>query len=250
MALPAVVWGGIWVAGAIGARVAARQIVRQIVRASARRLASQTAQQALSTAIAAGTLAPANHTGIDGAYSNANDKANALARSMAAACAADPQKCRACDATSGSPVPRNWNMSPRARAYQQFISGFPTNVEYQYNGVDFDGFWMALCTLVEAKDNYTQFLDVSVSEGGIFSSRGISSVDWHSWYSGVEALASEGQRQHAAARPSPPVLLQWHCSQIAATIAIAALFNERGIPILPQHTPHPGAPDPYSGYIE
>jgi hypothetical protein len=250
MALPAVVWGGIWVAGMIGARLAARQVIRHIMRAAARRLASQAAQQALRTAITAGTLAPTDYTGIDRTYSSADDKANALARAMAATCAADPRKCRACDATRGRPVARNWNMSARARAYQKFISGFPTSVEYQYNGVDFDGFWMPVCTLVEAKDNYTQFLDVSVSEGGIFSSRGISSVDWHSWYGGVEALASEGQRQHRAARPSPPVLLQWHCSQIAATIAIAALFNERGIPIVPQYTPHPGAPDPYSGYIE
>lgn len=72
-------------------------------------------------------------------------------------------------------------MSERARAYQQFITGFPRNVEYVYNGVDFDGFWQPICTLVEAKDNYDFMLKVEVDEGGWLSDPVITKVTWRNF---------------------------------------------------------------------
>ena len=251
MALPAVVWGGIWAAGAIGARMTARQIVRRVTQAAARRALSREAANAYSAAVAAGTLAPESHIDLDGQYSNAQDKADALARTLAAACAAEPGQCEACDANRGQPsAPPNRNLSPRAAEYQQFISGFPRGVEYRYNGVDFDGFWRSVCTLVEAKDAYTQFMDVRTSEGGVFSSAGIRSVDWRDWFSGAGDLNVEARRQVAAAVPSPPVLLQWHCSQIALTILLTEQFGAERISIVPQYTPHPSQADPFGDYIE
>ncbi len=161
MALPAVVWGGIWVAGAIGTRLAARQVVRTVMRRAAQQATNQAAQAAYSTAVTAGTLAPEGYTDLDGLFTDNQAKADALAREMEAACATDPAKCEACEANRGSPVARNWNMSSRAQQYQQFITGFPRGVEYDYTGVDFDGFWQSVCTLVEAKDNYAFMLNVT-----------------------------------------------------------------------------------------
>lgn len=250
MALPAVVWGGIWAVGAIGARIAARQIVRQVVRAAAQRAVSQAARAAYSAAVAQGTLAPQDWTGLDQSYANADDRANALARSMAAACAADPAKCRACASTAGAPgAPAARNLSPRAAAYQQFITGFPRGVEYSFQGVWFDGFWMPICTLVEAKDKYDQFLVVEIDEAWLWGGDSISSVRFKDWFSGKAELVSEGRRHENAIRPHREVKLQWHCSQIAFNIALTSLFSAEGIGIVSQYTPHPTATDPHGRYI-
>lgn len=249
MVAPAVVWGGVWAVGHIGARLAARQLAKRIMLAAARRASSAAAMEAYRAAVTAGTLAPEDYIDLDSEYSDANDKADALAREMAAACAADPNKCEACEANRGTAVVRNWNMSARASSYQQFITGFTRNVEWNYNGVDFDGFWQPICTLVEAKDNYQRFLDVVTDDGGWFSDPSIERASWKEWFSGKEALVSEGRRQVAAARPSPPVELQWHCSQITVTMALAETFRVEQVAIVPQYTPHPTMTDPFSDFI-
>lgn len=250
MVVPAVVWGGIWAVGMIGARIAARQIVRRIVKAAAQRAASQAARMAYSAAVAQGTLAPQDWTDLDRSYASADDRANALARSMAAACAADPAKCRACTATAGAPgVPPSRNLSPRAAAYQQFITGFPRGVEYNFRGVWFDGFWMPICTLVEAKDKYDQFLVVEIDEAMLWGSDTISSARFKDWFSGKTELVSEGRRHENTVRPNREIKLQWHCSQIAFTIALTSLFSQEGIGIVPQYTPNPTETDPHSRYI-
>ncbi len=200
MGLPAAVWGGIWVVGAIGARMAARQIIRQVLRAAARRAASRTARQAYAAATAAGTLAPENYTDYDDTYANADDRADAVAREMAAACAADPRKYQMCEANRGSPGAPPWTMSARARLYQQFITGFPRGVEYQFFGVWFDGFWMPDCTLVEAKHKYDQFLDIVIDENLIFADE-IKNVGFRDWFSGLPALIAEGTSHANVTRP-------------------------------------------------
>lgn len=249
MAIPAVVWGGVWAAGMIGARIAARRIVTQILKAAARRAASQAARVAYSTAVSQGTLAPQDWTDMDQSYARADDRANALARAMAATCAADPAKCRACTATSGAPGAPLRNISPRAIAYQQFITGFPRGVEYNFKGVWFDGFWMPICTLVEAKDKYDQFLVVEIDEALLWGDDTISSVRFKDWFSGKAELVLEGRRHENTTRPHREVKLQWHCAQIAFTIALTGLFSQEGIRIVPQYTPNPAATDPHGRYI-
>lgn len=169
---------------------------------------------------------------------------------MAATCAADPAKCRACAATKGAPgAPPNRNPLPRAVAYQQFISGFPRGVEYIFAGVWFDGFWMAVCTLVEAKDKYDQFLVVEIDKALLWGNDTISSVRFKDWFSGQPDLISEGRRHENAVRPHNEVKLQWHCAQIAFSIALTSLFSQEGIRIVPQYTPNPAATDPHARYI-
>ena len=248
MGLPAAVWGGIWVAGMVGARIAARQIVRTVVRRAAQQAANRAAQAAMQTAIAAGTLAPEDFTGIDKQFESDQDRADALAREMAAACAADPAKCEACEANRGTPVPRAWNMSARARSYQQFVTGFPRNVEFQYNSVDFDGFWRPICTLVEAKDNYAFFLNVTTSDG-LFSGPSIDRVGWRSGMGDAQKarFLAQATSQKRAAAPTPPVLLQWHCAQIALTIILTQEFQGLQVPVI--YTPNPSQADPHGGFI-
>ncbi|WP_414896863.1 Tox-REase-5 domain-containing protein [Rhodovulum sp. YEN HP10] len=255
MVAPAVVWGGIWLAGAVGTRLAARQVIRMVVRRAAQMAASKAAQAIYSAAVAAGTLAPENYRDIDDQFADDQAKADALAKEMEAACAADPAKCEACEANRGHPVARNWNMSARARQYQQFITGFPQRVEYSYNGVDFDGFWQPVCTLVEAKDNYAFMLDVKTDDGGFFSDASITSVDWRFARSESEPaakiqLVGEARRQDNAARPRPPVQLQWHCAQIALVIILTEEFQSAGVQVAPIYTPNPNHADPHSGYIQ
>ncbi|OCX60829.1 hypothetical protein BFP70_17265 [Thioclava sp. SK-1] len=255
MVLPAVVWGGIWVAGAIGARLAARQVIRTVVRRAAQMAASRAAQAAYRAAVTAGTLSPEDHTDIDNQFADDQAKADALAKEMEATCSADPAKCEACEANRGHPLARNWNMSARARQYQQFITGFPRGVEYNYNGVYFDGFWQPICTLVEAKDNYAFMLVVQTDDGGFFSDASITSVDWR--FKRAEGdpaakiqLVGEARRQDGAARPRPPVQLQWHCAQISLVIILTKEFQSAGVPIVPIYTPNPNHADPHSGYIQ
>lgn len=249
MALPAVVWGGIWVAGAIGARLAARQAVRMVMRRAAQQAANRAAQAAYSAAVTAGTLAPEDYTDIDDQFTDDQAKANALAREMAAACSAEPGKCETCEANRGRPVARNWNMSARARQYQQFITGFPQGVEYNYNGVDFDGFWQSICTLVEAKDNYAFFLDVTTSDGELFSEPSITGVKWKDGIGDNrgQAFLTQATSQKNAAIPSPPVMLQWHCAQIALTIILTHTFEKLAIPVI--YSPHPTQTDPHDHLI-
>ncbi|MCE8438353.1 Tox-REase-5 domain-containing protein [Rhodovulum sulfidophilum] len=249
MVAPAVVWGGIWLAGAVGTRLAARQVIRMVVRRAAQMAASKAAQAIYSAAVAAGTLAPEDYRDIDDQFADDQAKADALAKEMEAACAADPAKCEACEANRGHPVARNWNMSARARQYQQFITGFPQRVEYSYNGVDFDGFWQPICTLVEAKDNYAFFLDVKTSEGGFFSSPSITGVDWKEKIGDnrEQAFLAQATAQKNAATPTPPVMLQWHCSQIALTIILTRTFSKLSTPVI--YTPHPTETDPHGHLI-
>lgn len=250
MGLPAAaIWGGAWVIGAIGARLAAREVIRQVLRAAARRAVSRAAQQAYAAATAAGTLAPIDYSAIESDYATADDRADALAREMAAACAADPQKCEACEANQGSPGAPTRSMSNRAQLYQQFITGFPRGVEYQYRVVWFDGFWMPICTLVEAKDKYDQFLTVEIDEAFLFGSDSIESVGFKSWFSGQQALINEGRSHRRTVDPTPEILLQWHCAQIAFTIALTQLFNQNAIQIIPQYTANPVQTDPHRRYI-
>ncbi|WP_179379248.1 Tox-REase-5 domain-containing protein [Jannaschia marina] len=235
--------------------MAARQALRAVMRRAAQQAASQAARTAYQAAVAAGTLAPEDYTDVGNEHADAQARANALAREMEAACAADPARCEACEANRGSPVAANWNMSARAAAYQQFITGFPRGVEYAYNGVTFDGFWRSVCTLVEAKDNYSHLLNVETSDGGLFSDPEIKSVDWSGWVlrqpiPAGEVIKNEFDRQNAAARPRPPVQLQWHCAQISLVIVLSQELEQTAPPASVIYTPNPIHPDPHAGFIK
>ena len=67
--------------------------------------------------------------------------------------------CEKCPPDCGALVERNWNMSAAAREYQARVTAFAPGTEWNFGGIDFDGFSSADCHLKEAKGNYDQFLE-------------------------------------------------------------------------------------------
>ena len=66
--------------------------------------------------------------------------------------------CEKCPPDGGMLVSRNWNMSAAAREYQARVTAFAPGTEWNFGGIDFDGFASAECMLKEAKSRYDQFL--------------------------------------------------------------------------------------------
>ncbi|WP_353980135.1 Tox-REase-5 domain-containing protein [Salinicola endophyticus] len=104
--------------------------------------------------------------------------------------------------------------------------------EWQFNGVDFDGFWSARCTLVEAKYGYRQFLE----------------QDWLGRWQPREIVNSQGNRldfmskaldefpvqasrqQGAIANNIPPAQLSWYFSDNVVRDYTAERFMNRRLP--------------------
>ncbi len=67
--------------------------------------------------------------------------------------------CEKCPPECGALKNVNHHMSPASREYQARVTGFAPGTEWDYRGIDFDGFSSADCHLKEAKGNYDQFLE-------------------------------------------------------------------------------------------
>lgn len=99
--------------------------------------------------------------------------------------------------------------------------------EWSYNGIpDFDGFWRAQCTLVEAKGNYDQFI-------------GKPWVDMRWWRSqlGTEGMLGQMRRHHRAATP-PPVRVEWHFMGNEVYKLLSQNFGTQVAALAPQLTTH------------
>jgi len=68
--------------------------------------------------------------------------------------------------------------------------------EWAFAGINFDGFFSAQCLLVDAKGAYDQFFDMWGQP-----------LDW--WAYNVQEAIKEISGQSLAARPRPPVRLEW-----------------------------------------
>ena len=102
------------------------------------------------------------------------------------------------------------SMSSRAAAYQAQITGRSAGSVYRVNGVKFDGF--ANGVLQEARGpGYAKF---------------VSNGQFQPWFSGADGLASQAQRQVAAAGGTP---VTWSVAEGPAATAINNLFVSRGI---------------------
>lgn len=108
---------------------------------------------------------------------------------------ATTKTCSKCPPDCGTLVERNWNMSEESREYQARITGFAPGTEWNFEGVDFDGFYSGMCMLQEAKARYDQFFDKD----------GLP----YRWYRGFEAMRDQAFAQSQIARASPPSLLRW-----------------------------------------
>lgn len=107
--------------------------------------------------------------------------------------------------------------------YQQRISGMPPApmpghiTEWNWMGVEFDGFESDQCLLKEAKAKYDQFFDD-------FGFR-------RDFWTGDEALFAQATRQSTAATPQPPVRLRWYFMQPLSYRYFSRLFASASLRI-------------------
>lgn len=106
-----------------------------------------------------------------------------------------------CPPDCGTLVMRNWHMSAAAREYQARVTGFAPNTEWNFAGIDFDGFASHECNLKEAKSRYDQFL----TEGEDME------LKPKKWYQAFEdKMVPQAVRQAQVAGSFPPSRLTWY----------------------------------------
>lgn len=130
--------------------------------------------------------------------SESQDKAVAKTASV-------PTTRKACDKyppDCGTLVQRNWNMSDVSREYQARITGFPPKEEWNFSGVDFDGFKSGDCLLQEAKARYDQFFD---PDDGL--------PKWFFRTFGAKKIIIQAQKQSVIVFENPPSRLNWYFMQ-------------------------------------
>jgi hypothetical protein len=109
--------------------------------------------------------------------------------------------CEKCPPDCGSLVERNWNMSAAAREYQARVTAFSPGIEWNFGGIDFDGFASAGCMLKEAKSRYDQFLT-----GGEDSE-----LAPKKWFKAFELkMLPQARAQASVTRAAPPASLTWY----------------------------------------
>ncbi len=96
-------------------------------------------------------------------------------------------------------------MSDASREYQKFITGAEEGMVYKVDGVKFDGFKDGV--LVEAKGNYSNFID--------------KSGNFYEWFNGKESLLNQANRQLAAAGG---IKIQWYFNDEVSMNAVKKLF--------------------------
>lgn len=112
------------------------------------------------------------------------------------------EKCKGCPPDEGALVTRNWNMSDASRAYQARVTGFAPYTEWNFGGVDFDGFRSSECLLQEAKARYDQFFDPETGEPKFFFG-----------LAGAPKIINQGRFQSNVVAASAPARLNWYFMQ-------------------------------------
>jgi hypothetical protein len=159
------------------------------------RMAGAALAEALSATAGGAALAGILSASGDQEQSRAQADAQALPLTRARPCQCPPER--------GQMVHRSHGMRPEPRAYQGRITGFPYDVaesrwsmEWEWLGLDFDGFQPAQCLLQEAKGNYDQFLDARGKPKPFFR--------------GFEGMKDQIKRQGRLVHANPPAKLMWY----------------------------------------
>ena len=129
------------------------------------------------------------------------------------------EKCKECPPDKGSLVSRNWNMSEESRAYQTRITGFAPYTEWNFGGLDFDGFKSAECLLQEAKALYDQFFDPEDGEPKLFFRLS----------GGDRKIVRQAQAQTAVVIASAPARLTWYFMQPLSYRYFTRRFAREGV---------------------
>lgn len=133
-----------------------------------------------------------------------SDKAKSSPIARTDATMKERKKCMECPPDNGKPFQRNFPVRKAWVDYQARVTRMPSGptfiIEWDFNGVRFDGFVSAECLLQDAKGGYDGFFD----EWG-------EVLDW--WKHNTEEMMKELSRQSLAAVPRPPVQLEWFWQQ-------------------------------------
>ncbi|WP_087752345.1 restriction endonuclease fold toxin 5 domain-containing protein [Paraburkholderia caledonica] len=145
-----------------------------------------------------GGTATAGILSLSGDQAQDRSKTQPVARTMPKT----DEACKKCPPDAGNLVTRNWNMSDTSRTYQAQVTGFAPNTEWNFSGLDFDGFRASLCQLEEAKANYDQFFDPETGEPKFFFR-----------VSGVRKIVDQASTQNDIVVGNPPAQLHWYFMQ-------------------------------------
>ncbi|KVK74125.1 hypothetical protein WS91_19200 [Burkholderia sp. MSMB1498] len=133
------------------------------------------------------------------------------------------ESCKKCPPEGGAKIRRNHGVNWPSYRYQARITGFAFDVEYcrwsdewQWLGIDFDGFKPDECLLQETKGNYDQFLDGSIPKADKF-------------FKGFDSMEATAVRQGAAVRANPPARLMWYFQTPLAHQRMLIILRRSGI---------------------
>lgn len=142
--------------------------------------------------------------------------AEALKKAIEMAQDEDCSKRKQCPALKGSPkwIDRSKN-SKLSIIYQQYITKFPPNMEWLFEGILFDGFFPERCELPEAKGRYDQFF-----RGGE-----------PRFFFNTEKIYAEAIRQYKVVERNPPTILIWYFMTPIFYSYMKKIFEIRSLPI-------------------
>ncbi|WP_041725138.1 restriction endonuclease fold toxin 5 domain-containing protein [Paraburkholderia phenoliruptrix] len=136
--------------------------------------------------------------------------------------------CDKCPPEGGGRIRRNHGVNWNSYRYQARITGFPFDTEecrwskeWQWLGIDFDGFQPGACLLQEAKGNYDQFLDGSIPKA-------------EKWFEGFRSMEDQIVEQGTTVRMNPPARLTWYFQTPLTYQKMAPLLTRMGVPAVYQ----------------
>lgn len=166
-----------------------------------------------------GGAAVAGTASVSGDTSKDDSKTAPVARALPRT----DESCKKCPPEGGVKMRKNHGVNWPAYRYQARITGFAFDVEeclwsdeWNWLGIDFDGFQPADCLLQETKGNYDQFLDGSIPKADKF-------------FKGFESMEATAVRQGRAVSANPPARLIWYFQTPLAQQRMAMPLRRLGI---------------------
>ena len=171
-------------------------------------------------------------TAVGGILTSSGDKSDdqSEAKPKTRAVPRPGERCKKCPPDEGDLVTRNWNMSEASRQYQAYVTGFAPQTEWNFGGLDFDGFRSAMCQLEEAKAKYDQFFDRDTGKPKYFFS-----------LFGVGKIRAQASAQSAVVAGSPPARLRWYFMQPISYAFFAKVFRTAAPLVQTEFKPFPAA---------
>lgn len=176
-----------------------------------------------ATAVA-GVAATAAVLSLPGDKAQDKDKAEtqtqAATRTRSRDCKCPPDK-------TGDKIKRKHGVNWNAYGYQARITGFAFDTvgctwseEWNWLGIDFDGFQFGECLLQETKGNYDQLLEKFLDENG----------DPKYDFDGFSSTRNQIAKQGTAVKANPPTKLMWYFQTPDARMYLMETLVKAGVP--------------------